>query len=175
MLNNAPMMKDYNLAIVFLVFSSIVGGGNLTAADSAVIQWKNPTQGQPWLSRLEVVPHSENVALQAVKLDRLDPDYPNGVRIIFTKQGEEAGWIRIRLGQGYGFLISDHMLDRHLYLWVRDKGSINSRQWLDFDSKSEWVEFPGSLKTADVVVRFWATVWIQAKDANELAILLLRK
>jgi hypothetical protein len=120
-----------------LVFCAVLSA-SARAADSFVVQWKAASPERPWLSKLEVVSYSENITLTTKKLPSSE-EYPNGLRVRLTKQGVGAdytgfaavtgdpAWIQVRLDGGYGFLVSNRMLDDHAYLWVRDLGIYISR------------------------------------------------
>ena len=121
----AFLLRRSKRVVIGLAFFTLLSW-TARGADSFVVQWKAASPELPWLSQLEVRPYGENVTLSTEKL-RASGEFPNGVRVRVKKGGSEAAWIQVKLGGGYGFTLSDQMLDQHPYLWVRDLGIYISR------------------------------------------------
>ena len=113
------------ILVAFATLALLPASG--AGADSFVVQWKAAVAQLPWLSQVEIRPFSDNLTLDTAKLPA-SPEFPNGVRVRFAKDGNETGWMQVKLGGGYGFTFSDRMLNEHPYLWVRDLGIYISRR-----------------------------------------------
>lgn len=109
----------------FTVFLAFLGQP-AAAAGSFIIQWQDATPSTPWLSRCEIRAFSEALKLETAPIPS-EPEFPHGLRVTLRNTGDEPGWIQVRLGSGFGFTISEQMLDRSPYLWVRDMGIYISR------------------------------------------------
>jgi len=112
--------------ILLLVFILTFLPMPVSAIDSFVVEWKAASAERPWLSNLEVLSHDEHSLLTTEVLPA-SSEFPNRVRVELSEQGEAPSWIQVRLAGGYGFLISDRMLEAHPYLWVRDLGIFITR------------------------------------------------
>jgi hypothetical protein len=123
-MTNTPLCRYRRILLALFCFT--LSSAAVHGADSFVVQWKAASRQMPWLSRVEILSSSGNVTLSTEKLAS-SSGFPKGVRVRLRKGGEEAAWVQVKLGGGYGFTFSDQMLDQHPYLWVRDLGIYISR------------------------------------------------
>jgi hypothetical protein len=100
--------------------------GEPSTAGSFVVQWKNQTPTMPWLSTVSVRAYSK-LQLKAVARQAPSSEFPNSLKLIWSKNSQGSALFQVRLGDGYGFLISDQMLAQHPYLWLREMGFYISR------------------------------------------------
>jgi hypothetical protein len=103
-----------------------------------VIQWQAVNPVMPWLSEVAVRAFSSGVRTETAPLLDAPGQFPHGVRVTLTKQDRAAAaWVQVKMGGGYGFLLSDQMLDRHAYLWLREMGIYISRlgTWEETEKK----------------------------------------